>query len=62
MSLAIFCGCTARFVSDLVGNTKDRFSDVCGSNYKHVSYYVTQPMILALCLEKILISLGIYQV
>ena len=21
-----FCGCTARFVSDLVGNPKDRFS------------------------------------
>ena len=25
-SLTIFCGCTARFVSDLVGNTEDRFS------------------------------------
>ena len=27
----IFCGCMARFVSDLVGNTKDRFScvDLC---------------------------------
>ena len=25
-SLAIFSGCTARFVSDLVGNPKDRFS------------------------------------
>ena len=24
--LAIFCDCTARFVSDLVGNPKDRFS------------------------------------
>ena len=24
--LAIFCGCTARFVSDLVGNSEDRFS------------------------------------
>ena len=24
--LAIFCSCTARFVSDLVGNPKDRFS------------------------------------
>ena len=24
--LAIFCGCTARFVSDLVGNPQDRFS------------------------------------
>ena len=23
---AIFCGCTARFVSDLVGNPEDRFS------------------------------------
>ena len=26
-SLAIFCGCTARFVSDLVGNSKVRFSN-----------------------------------
>ena len=25
-SLAIFCGCTAGFVSDLVRNPKDRFS------------------------------------
>ena len=24
--LTIFCGCTARFVSDLVGNPEDRFS------------------------------------
>ena len=24
--LAIFCGCTAWFVSDLVGNPEDRFS------------------------------------
>ena len=24
--LAIFCGCTARFVTDLVGNPEDRFS------------------------------------
>ena len=24
--LAIFCGCTARVVSDLVGNPEDRFS------------------------------------
>ena len=26
LSLAIFCDCTARFVSDLVGNPEDRFS------------------------------------
>ena len=25
-SEAMFCGCTARFVSDLVGNPEDRFS------------------------------------
>ena len=25
-ALAIFCGCTTRFVSDLVGNPEDRFS------------------------------------
>ena len=24
--VTIFCGCTARFVSDLIGNPKDRFS------------------------------------
>ena len=28
MSLAILCGCIAGFVSDLVGNPEDRFSDV----------------------------------
>ena len=27
-NLAFFCGCTARFVSDLVGNPDDRFSHV----------------------------------
>ena len=26
ITLAIFCGCTARFVSDLVGDPEDRFS------------------------------------
>ena len=26
MPIAIFCDCTARFVSDLVGNPEDRFS------------------------------------
>ena len=25
LNLTIFCGCTARFVSDLVGNPKERF-------------------------------------
>ena len=24
--LAIFCGCTARFVSDLIGDSEDKFS------------------------------------
>ena len=24
--ISSFCGCTARFVSDMVGNTEDRFS------------------------------------
>ena len=28
MTVAIFCDCTAWFVSDLVGNPKDRFSSV----------------------------------
>ena len=27
-TLAIFCDCTARFVSDLVGNPEDRFSQL----------------------------------
>ena len=26
LAIAIFCGCTAWFVSDLVGNPEDRFS------------------------------------
>ena len=32
--LAIFCNCTARFVSDLVGNPEDRFSH----NEAHICY------------------------
>ena len=34
--LAIFCECTAEFVSDLVGNPEDRFSrdtDVCVADW-----------------------------
>ena len=31
--LAILCGCTVWFVSDMVGNPKDRFSRVAGSDY-----------------------------
>ena len=34
--LAIFSGCTARFVSDLVGNPKDRFSQ----NEAHISIII----------------------
>ena len=34
--LPIFCGCTARFVLDLVGNTEDRFSQ----NEAHIEYCV----------------------
>ena len=33
--VAIFCGCTARFVSDLVGNPEDRFSRD-RANLRHV--------------------------
>ena len=33
--LDIFCGCTVRFVSDLVGNPEDRFSGVV---YQYLSY------------------------
>ena len=32
---AIFCGCTAQFVSDLVGNPEDRFSQ----NEAHIMKY-----------------------
>ena len=45
-SLAIFCGCTARFVSDLVENPEDRFSHLTTQlNYVfrgggHMSYFV----------------------
>ena len=41
-SLAIFCGCTARFVSDLVGNPEDRFSDVAA----HMSHVMIKPVLL----------------
>ena len=32
--LAIFCGCTAQFVSDLVGNPEDRFCRDMAHNIK----------------------------
>ena len=35
-SLAILCGCTARFVSCLVGNPEDRFSQ----NEAHIDLYI----------------------
>ena len=35
--LAIFCGCTARFVSDLVGNPEDQFSH----NEAHMVHVLT---------------------
>ena len=41
--LAIFYGCTARFVLDLVGNPEDRFShDAARLNYSesHVNYSI----------------------
>ena len=34
---AIFCGCTARFVSDLVGNPEDRFSRDVAYLHRRVS-------------------------
>ena len=37
--LAIFCGCTAWFVSDLVGNPEDRFSH----NEGHLLFFITLP-------------------
>ena len=33
-SLDILCGCTAQIVSDLVGNTEERFSDEAAQIYK----------------------------
>ena len=45
--LAIFCDCTARFVSDLVGNPEDRFSCVAAQMYLVLrgvlSYAKTKP-------------------
>ena len=43
--LAIFCGCTARFVSDLVGNPEDRFSH----NEAHIYVTVRKEKSLPLC-------------
>ena len=37
--LAIFCGCAARFVSDLFGNPEDRFSH----NEAHIVYFSLKP-------------------
>ena len=37
--LAIFCGCTAQSVSDLVGNLKDKFScDTAHKKYKKLHF------------------------
>ena len=35
LSLSIFCGCTAWFVSDLVGNPEDRFSPEAAQIMSH---------------------------
>ena len=35
-ALAIFCDCTARFVSDLVGNPEDQFSH----NEAHIMFFI----------------------
>ena len=41
--LAIFCGCTARFVSDLVGNSEERFSHNEAQIYKYIHKMRTVP-------------------
>ena len=42
MPLAILCGCTARFMMDLVGNPKDRFSH----NEAHFNPYLAGPRLI----------------
>ena len=37
-SLAIFCGCTARFISDLVGHPEEQFShDAAHMRFSHTA-------------------------
>ena len=59
--LAIFCGCTARFVSDLVGNPKDRFSRDWQADlhfcYSQMSRVVRKPA-LCICENKDADQLG----
>ena len=56
-SLTIFCGCTARFVSDLVGIPEDRFSHLAAQLCVtrdwpiHVLTYVISNKYLAFCLS-----------
>ena len=38
--LAIFCGCRARFVSDLVGNPEDRFSRVAAQLFNCIYFCI----------------------
>ena len=45
--LTTFCGCTARFVFDLVGNPKDRFSRKKGLN-KHWVLVITDEFFLSI--------------
>ena len=40
--LVMFCVCTARFVSDLVGNTEDRFSHEAARNYVYTVHVTNQ--------------------
>ena len=60
INVAIFCGCTARFALDLMGNPKDRFShdaaQKCISFYCHRKSQQVGAFSLHLLLSSIFIS------
>ena len=53
--LTIFCGCTVRFVSDLVGNPEDQFSHVKHASFNIVMYIVINVFTLNLISSIVLI-------
>ena len=54
--LAIFCGCTAWFVSDLVGNPEDRFCDAAHNSWETYSFSCLQKRLLVMKLERAILG------
>ena len=54
-ALAIFCGCTARFVSDLVGNPEDSFSQLI-----YYKSFCCDPLRCLLSMSESVLSSGFY--